>query len=237
MSCGFLYLRAFFIFMGKRLKLIGQVFNKLTVVSEHFDNLKSKVTKWLCKCQCGNYIIVQGNNLTNGHTKSCGCYMIEKTKEANTKHGCCGRENTTPEYEAWSSMKSRCNNPNSTKAKNYGLNGITICDRWMNSFENFISDMGERTSPKHSLDRYPNNKGNYEPSNCRWATQKQQQGNRTNNRWIEYNGRNMILQEWADFLKVSSDALSLLLKSRSFEYCYNYYIKRYGGRKPIEKIF
>lgn len=102
----------------------------------------------------------------------CGCARAIENKR-RTKHGLAG----TPEYHAWTAMKSRCNDPNSQAYDRYGGRGIKVCQRWQESFEAFVADVGKRPSADHSLDRYPNNDGNYEPGNVRWATRSQQQSN------------------------------------------------------------
>jgi hypothetical protein len=109
-------------------------------------------------------------------------------------HGMSG----SPEYRCWESMIRRCTNPKSTDFKNYGGRGITICDRWRASFEAFYADVGSRPSPDHSLDRYPDVNGNYEPGNVRWATRTDQARNRRSNRIVEIDGEKMSLAEAAE---------------------------------------
>lgn len=124
--------------------------------------------------------------LQTNHTKSCGCF---KKKGSQYAHGMC----KTKVYAVWACMKHRCSNPNAQGYKNYGGRGIRVCDRWQ-KFENFIEDMG--FPPEGcSIDRIDNN-GNYEPSNCRWATQKQQSSNHRKNVYIEYNGETMTASEF-----------------------------------------
>lgn len=116
-------------------------------------------------------------------------------------HGACG----TPEFAAWSHMLGRCFNERSDDYANYGGRGITVCARWRGSFEAFLADMGTKPSVRHSLDRYPDNNGNYEPGNCRWATPKQQARNTRRSRMVRYLERELSLVEWVEVLGVNYD--------------------------------
>jgi hypothetical protein len=130
-------------------------------------------SKWFCRCDCGNDRLVDTRALNAGQS-SCGCEKAERAAKMKLSHGLHG----IPEYKVWKGMISRCELPSATGYENYGGRGIAVCDRWRHSFENFIADMGRRPSPRHQIDRYPNNDGHYEPSNCRWATPVQQAGNK-----------------------------------------------------------
>ena len=203
--------------------LIGQRFGRLVIISRNYS--KSKVL-WNCLCDCGNTSISWSTSLKSGDTKSCGCYQKERTSEVSTTHGNTKNAKDTTEYKSWCGMKYRCSNSKATKYKNYKEKGITVCDRWLNSFENFLEDMGKAPTPKHTLDRI-NPNGNYEPSNCRWATQLQQQGNRTNNRWLEYDGKRMILSDWGRFLNVKPEYISYKIrKGFSFGEIYRELLKK-----------
>lgn len=138
-------------------------------------------------------------NLRSGGTKSCGCYAREKLSSISTKHGHTKNRRVTSEYRAWCKMKERCNNKKDKCYPNYGGRGIKICDRWECSFENFLEDMGYKPSSKHSIDRIDVN-GDYRPSNCRWATAKEQARNKTNNRVIHYKGKELCSSHWGEVL-------------------------------------
>lgn len=129
----------------------------------------------------------------------------------NLTHGATLGREATAEYTAWIGMKGRCYNPNDGKFYRYGARGITVCDRWVNSFENFLEDMGTRPSPKHSLHRKENDE-NYDPQNCVWATPKEQARARRSNRIVEFRGESLILIEWSERLNMSWDVLWARLK-------------------------
>lgn len=144
------------------------------------------------KCYCGNIFRTTVGKIKSGHTKSCGCLHSKGLSERNTVHGL----RSKPEYSLWLNMKQRCSNPKFPKYENWGGRGITVCERWIDSFENFYNDMGEKPSHCRGLDRIDNNKG-YSMENCRWATSKEQNNNKRNNHFVEYNGRRNTLSQWA----------------------------------------
>lgn len=119
----------------------------------------------------------------------------------NRKHGE-GQGRRTPEYRAWDSLRDRCLNRRSPRYADYGGRGIAVCTRWRDSYENFLADVGRRPSAQHTLDRFPNNDGNYEPGNVRWATKKEQASNRRNNVRLEFDGRSQLLRDWATELRL-----------------------------------
>jgi hypothetical protein len=145
----------------------------------------------------GKFINVRPVFLSNGNTSSCGCLRKERLLAANAKHGLTG----TPEYLCWKRLKARCLNANDPDFKHYGGRGIKICDEWLNDPKKFIDDIGKRPTPNHSIDRI-NVNGNYEKSNCRWATSKEQNQNRRNNRLFEINGVIKSIAEWADIYNI-----------------------------------
>lgn len=143
---------------------------------------------WLCLCICGKRIEVRGEYLRRKRTKSCGCCMAELVSKGKSKHGHSVTQDASKMkmYNVWISMRDRCNRPSKPGYQNYGGRGITVCERW-NSFANFLADMGNRPSPKHSIDRIDNDSG-YSPENCRWATRQQQSENRRNVHKVSMNG-------------------------------------------------
>lgn len=185
--------------------LTGKKFHKLTVLYPSIRN-KHKQMRWMCRCDCGAEKEVRGSNLINNETKSCGCHRDEMARQTcikrNSSHGL-SRHRV---YKVWDAMRRRCNVKHSSGYKKYGAKGIKVCEKWMESFNNFITDMGLPPTDKHTLDRI-DPRGNYEPDNCRWVTMKVQQNNRTNNRIIEFQGKSKTIHEWADFTGIPASAI------------------------------
>lgn len=180
----------------------GQRFGRLVAI-EHAGRVVNqngfRTTLWRCKCDCGKESIVRYPLLVTGNTRSCGCLerenkerMMKIAQQANRKSvskDFIGKLEDHPLYKIWKSMLMRCNNPHVKNYNNYGGRGIKVCDRWSGDlgFENFVNDMGERPTPEHTLDRVDYN-GDYEPSNCRWATHEAQCNNKRNNSYVVLNG-------------------------------------------------
>lgn len=188
--------------MAKFKDLTGLKFARLKVLSfKKIHNGKRFYTWYDCVCDCGNSVTVRGQQLTAGGTKSCGCLNLEN-HYIHGQSGCCKKNNGkgTPTYESWTAMKARCYHKRGKDYGHYGARGIVVCDAWKQSFLTFLKDMGERPEGK-SLGRI-NNDGNYEPGNCRWETNLEQQNNRRSNRWIEFKGQRKTAIQWARFLNV-----------------------------------
>lgn len=153
-----------------------------------------------CKfqCECGDEFVSSMQKVKSLHTRSCGCIHSKQLSERNTKHGL----RHLVEYTLWLNMKQRCNNPNFKYYDNWGGRGITICDRWVNSFENFYEDMGNQPAKRMGIDRINNDLG-YFKENCRWATQKTQNNNKRNNLILEYMGKSQSASMWCDELKLN----------------------------------
>ena len=161
------------------LSLEGERLGRLRVISRVKNQGRSAT--WLCRCDCGNEITLTSGEFRRGRTQSCGCLGRELQIKRQTTHGQGRWQDRSPAYVSWLNMKSRCYNPNHRAFSYYGGRGIRVCKRWLNSFENFLADMGDRP-PGTTLDRYPDQDGDYEPSNCRWATKTEQQNNLRSNR-------------------------------------------------------
>jgi hypothetical protein len=162
------------------LSMIGERYGRVVVLE--VGEIDGPRTKVRIRCDCGTDKEVYACNLRAGHTQSCGCLHKERTSAARLTHGHTpvgtdGKQRMSKEYKAWSHMIQRCYNQNDERYPAYGGRGITVCDRWRHDFSLFYADVGAAPSPSHSLDRRRVN-GDYEPSNCRWATPQQQAENR-----------------------------------------------------------
>lgn len=177
---------------------VGVKFGRLTVTGYRPGRAKPRLAaRFECECECGKTKLVVCGRVVSGNTKSCGCLSRELTSERSKRRITHGRTNS-PEYQTWRSMLARCYYESHPAFGNYGGRGVVVCGRWLgdSGFANFFADMGERP-PGTSLDRYPNRAGNYEPGNCRWATDEQQGYNRRTNHFITWDGKTACVKEWA----------------------------------------
>ena len=188
--------------MPKFVDLTGRRFGRWLVLSRAENKAR---TQWLCVCDCGTTKSVQGANLTNGTSISCGCYRDELPRTAQTaavtRHGM----TDSPTWNSWMAMIKRCYGKYSINYANYGGRGIEVCKRWVDSFEEFLADMGERPEGM-SIDRI-NVNGNYEPGNCRWATRKQQARNTTTNKIVLFEGKSYCQKELAEKLGIGAQTI------------------------------
>lgn len=176
-------------------QLTGQQFGRLTAIA--LDGKIGTHAAWKCVCQCGNVTRVRSNFLQSGKTKSCGCLQAEVSHDKAIRQFTTHGQYDTPVYRTWLAMKARCLRPTHEAYPDYGGRGITICERWKDSFENFHSDMGDPPGPQYSIERNDVN-GNYEPGNCKWATIVEQRRNTRVSARLTYNGVTKTLAEWAE---------------------------------------
>lgn len=199
---------------GREIKQ-GQKFGRLTVIKEvepHINSKGKKVRMFLCKCDCGNEIIVRLGRLNHNVETSCGCLHLERSGSLNIRYekitgqklpeGFSFRKSRI--YNIWTDMCGRCVNP---KEKNYFGKGISVCEEWRSDFFNFYFwAMNNGYTDKLTIDRIDSDR-NYEPSNCRWATYKQQNNNNSMNRSVTYNGVTHTIGEWGDITGIGRDLL------------------------------
>lgn len=175
--------------------LTNQRFGRLAVI-KFIGRSKRYEQLYLCRCDCGNEVIVKRKGLLKGETKSCGCLRKEIAKELNTKHG----KSNTKLYEVWKGIKARCYNPTHIGYGNYGGRGIKVCDEWLNDFGSFFNwSIDNGYCDGYQIDRI-DNEGDYEPDNCRWVTAKENSNNKRTNHLITYKGETKTMREWCDEL-------------------------------------
>lgn len=182
--------------------LTGKRFSRLLVLERSNEKYKTKNGKeypnsiYVCQCDCGNIIHCLGGNLLKGRTTSCGCFQKDCTSKRFSKHGM----RRSRLYNCWVNMRSRCNNQKNKAYKNYGERGITVCNEWDNSFEEFMKwALSNGYSEELTIDRIDVN-GNYCPNNCRWATTEQQANNQRKTIRIEISGIEKSLKQWTNFM-------------------------------------
>lgn len=191
--------------MRVRKNLTGKQFGRLSVLGR--VPTSSGYSYYACVCECGSSTVARGANLSTGNTASCGCLRADSLSARSRSHGM----SKTTTYKSWCHMKERCLNEGNQDYKDYGGRGIKVCERWLNSFECFLADMGEKPDGKYSIDRLKTD-GDYCPENCRWSTNEQQARNRRNNHPVEFNGRTQLLVEWSQETGVRQETIRYRLK-------------------------
>lgn len=176
----------------------------LTASGSHFRI--GNETWCVAECACGGAIAVHPFDIKRSHVVCCGCrHPMETHGHSHGKKG--------TEYASWISMRLRCRDPKAKEFENYGAIGITICDRWCESFEAFLADMGPKPTPAHTIDRFPNQSGNYEPGNCRWATPTEQANNRKSNVRLTIYGKTLTVAEWSRISQVKQMTIGARLRN------------------------
>ena len=194
--------------------LTGKKFGKLEVIGVH--DTGSRKTYYVCQCDCGNVKVVRADSLISGATKSCGCIKKEQDKTnltANHRHKMSG----TRIYETWQDMKRRCYNKQNARYDRYGGRGIKVCDEWLNDFQSFYDwAINNGYSDDLTIDRIDND-GNYEPSNCRWSTAKEQCNNRGSNINITIGNATKSLMCWCEIFNVDYKKVYARYKRNGYE--------------------
>lgn len=180
--------------------MIGKRFGRLVVVKLTENRKYNKIFE--CICDCGKTKHVFQGNLRRGFTVSCGCLHSEELKKRSTTHGL----TQSKTYSAWTDMKTRCLNPNHIGYLDYGGRGITVCDRWLESFENFLADMGEIPFKGAQLDRIKNSEG-YSPDNCKWSTRSENARNKRSSVFLTFEGRTLTVVEWSEVTGIKKSIL------------------------------
>lgn len=206
--------------MGKAVDLVGQRFGRWTVLAAD-DTGKRR--QWRCRCDCGQEKFVPTSNLTCG--ASTGCRTCGVKSHGHSRHG--AAQGT---YRIWWAMIQRCRNESNGSWPLYGGRGISVCPQWQASFETFLRDMGVKP-PGRSLDRV-NNDGPYSPSNCRWATPKEQSHNSRAARWISFNGESKVVSEWARYFGVKIPTLFGRIRAMGEADAMAYSMRRSHGDRP-----
>lgn len=172
--------------------IVGRRFGRLLVIRQSDTKKAPSIQKYVCLCDCGRAKDIAATSLVRGASKSCGCLH----RDVVSKHGHSAGGTGSPTYQSWVAMVARCTSPTSGGYSYYGGRGVTVCDRWLESFENFLEDMGERPDGK-TLDRIDDALV-YSKATCRWATRKEQQRNRRNTLFVEIDGETITMKEAAE---------------------------------------
>lgn len=194
--------------------MVGRSFGRLLVIEK--ADKKNGRKAWLCRCSCGTEKVVMESNLLRGTSSSCGCLQKELLSNRRLQHG--GWANNEPLFGIWCGIKRRCNSAKDVHYKEYGGRGIRICKEWQEDYRAFRSwALQNGYQSGLSIDRIDVN-GNYNPSNCRWATSKEQQNNRRSCRYYSYNNETHTIKEWSEILDINYQTLY----SRITKYGYSF---------------
>ncbi len=186
----------------ERPDLSGKKFGTYTVIKFVDKNPDGNpASRFLCRCECGVEKVLTASHINSGITQSCGCLTNGIISEKNSTHGDTRGGERTKEYRAWKAIKDRCYLKSTKAYHNYGGRGISMCHRWLESYESFLSDMGRAPLSTNSVER-KDNEGNYEPSNCYWSTPPIQARNRRTNIFATHNGKTQCALDWSRELKV-----------------------------------
>jgi hypothetical protein len=210
--------------------LAGERYGRFVILGHEFymRRTNGNYQRWVvAQCDCGAIGVKCPTKLKMGHVRSCGCLMVETSATINFKDGA----SRHLLYRCWCAMITRCYSTKSEAYSYYGGRGITVCERWQASFWDFVEDMGPRPTPSHEIDRYPNNNGNYEPGNCRWATRVQQMRNTRSTLRLTLNGETLSLAEWCERLGLNSVRVASRLRlGWSVERAFTTPVQRQGSR-------
>lgn len=188
--------------------MAGKRFGRLRVIDQSDLRYKGQVV-WNCRCDCGSIYRVASHLLRSGGVRSCGCLRIDSIKERFATHGHNRNRKPSRTYISWAAMRARCEDPSRDTFRLYGGRGIRVCRRWI-KFENFLKDMGQR--PVGMTIERKNGDGNYTPSNCKWATQKEQMANSSANKLLTHQGKTVHLAEWARLTGMKRETIAMRLR-------------------------
>lgn len=202
--------------MGNPIDLLGKQFGRLTVYESAPDRVSrggSRKKAWRCRCKCGNNVTATTQDLRRGDVRSCGCLKRELTSARLTVHGGKGSHL----YNVWKAMRRRCSDIKQKDYHNYGGRGISVCSEWNDDFSKFREwSLANGYNESLTIDRIDVN-GNYEPSNCRWVTMKEQSNNRTTNVIVQLNGEKHTIKEWSEITGISYQTLYMRLRTYGWD--------------------
>lgn len=204
----------------KKQDITGMKIGRLTAISYIGPDKHSK-SVWKLMCDCGVETSSALSSFKRGKVRSCGCLQRETVSRIMSTHKMTG----SCEYVSWSGMKNRCYNKNQKSYLDYGAKGITVCDRWLESFENFLEDMGRKPAKNYTIERKEVNVG-YCPDNCIWIKRAEQNKNKSNSSWMEADGRRMIVEDWARELEITGGAIHNHLRRNPGSTFQDYFTKK-----------